>query len=106
MRWSASTPTLVEQVAAVSRELGLDDGLTLVQKVNAANTAVGVPAEGPLADQVRRLVVETGARVDVLVPLALTSVVVLGVVAVLCCISLAFLVLYPERPASNPPREG
>ena len=36
----------------------------------------------------------------------LRSIGTLGVVAVLCCISLAFLVLYPERPASNPPREG
>ena len=73
-------PTLAQQVAAVGRELGIEDGLTIVQTVEAANAAVGIASEGHLVDQVRRLVQETGAHVDILAPplLPVLSVIVVG----------------------------
>ena len=57
-------PTLADKVAALKGELGLASDLSMVEAVAAANSAVGLDTIGSLADQVGRLLRETGIQVS------------------------------------------
>jgi hypothetical protein len=52
--------TMAERVSLVKAQLGLDEGLPVAKAVAAANEAIGIEGEGPLAAQVARLLVELG----------------------------------------------
>eukprot|EP00966_Prymnesium_polylepis_P088545 2049449-Prymnesium_polylepis.1 len=49
------TLTMAEEVALICGELGLDAGQPVIKAVGAANEAMGLEAEGPLAQQVEAL---------------------------------------------------
>merc|ERR1711871_1324056 len=51
----ARPTTMAGKVAAIAAELGIDNSLPLMQVVAAANGAMGIEGEGPMADMVARL---------------------------------------------------
>jgi hypothetical protein len=51
---------MAEKVSLVTAELGLDEGLPVAKAVAAANEAMGIEGEGPLAAQLAKLLVELG----------------------------------------------
>ena len=59
--------------AALKGELGLASDLSMVEAVAAANSAVGLDTIGSLADQVGRLLRETGIQVSRSAPAAPTA---------------------------------
>mmetsp|Transcript_26352 Transcript_26352/g.43773 ORF Transcript_26352/g.43773 Transcript_26352/m.43773 type:complete len:317 (-) Transcript_26352:337-1287(-) len=60
---SAQRPSLMDCVVALSKELGLDSGLTLAEAVASANKCVGIEPQGSLTEQVDRLIDTTGVKV-------------------------------------------
>lgn len=62
-RGGASAPTLAQSVAALVAELGIEDGLPLVESVHRANTVVGLHGAGTLSEQVQALIATTGVLV-------------------------------------------
>ena len=56
------TTTLADKLHTLKRELGLPDELTLMDAVAQANAVVGLGAHGTLADQMDRILRETGIK--------------------------------------------
>jgi len=59
---TSTEPTLADKVHALKSELGLPMDASLVEAVRAANAAVGLDNIGTLADQVGRLLRQTGVK--------------------------------------------
>ncbi|KAL1499039.1 hypothetical protein AB1Y20_013555 [Prymnesium parvum] len=57
---AANTPTLADKLVSLKLELGLAEGLTLMDAVAQANEVVGLGAHGTLAEQMDRILRETG----------------------------------------------
>jgi len=56
----ASPPTLIEKVAAIKQQLGLDASLNVKVAVQEANEIVGLEASGTVAEQVAELLYQLG----------------------------------------------